>query len=127
VIQDVLRACLALLLASSGVLHFLRPRWFLRIMPPSLPWPLLLVHVSGAFELLGAIGLLQPDPRLRSLAGFCVVALLVAIFPANVYQALAGIPFGRKPAHPAVLWGRLPLQAVLIWIAWSTTRSADRP
>jgi uncharacterized membrane protein len=127
VIRDALRAFLALLLASSGVLHFLRPRWFLRIMPPALPRPLLLVHASGACELLGAVGLLYPDPGLRALAGWGVVALLVAIFPANVYQALAGIPFGRRPAHPAVLWGRLPLQAVLIWIAWWTTRPGPAP
>ena len=104
------RYALALLFVGAGVLHFLRPATYLAIMPPQLPQPLLLVQLSGVAEVLGGLGLLQS--RSRRLAGWGLLALLVAVFPANVYMALI-----HEQLHiPGwVAWGRLPLQPVIMW------------
>ena len=107
------RYALALLFVGAGLLHFLRPATYLAIMPPQLPQPLLLVYLSGVFELLGGLGLLPA--RTRRLAGWGLLALLVAVFPANVYMALI-----HEQLHiPGwVAWGRLPLQPLLMWWVW---------
>ncbi|MCI1188275.1 DoxX family membrane protein [Hymenobacter sp. DH14] len=104
------RYALALLFVGAGLLHFLRPATYLAIMPPQLPQPLLLVYLSGLAELLGGLGLLPVQTR--RLAGWGLLALLVAVFPANVYMALI-----HEQLHiPGwVAWGRLPLQPVIMW------------
>ncbi|MDO7886019.1 DoxX family protein [Hymenobacter cheonanensis] len=108
-----LRYGLALLFVSAGVLHFVRPAPFLRIVPPALPAPGLLVLLSGAAEVVGGLGLLLPATR--RLAGWGLLALLAAVFPANVYMVgLAGAL--HIPAW--VLWARLPLQPLLMWAVW---------
>ena len=111
------RYALALLFVGAGVLHFLRPATYLAIMPPALPAPLALVYVSGFFELAGGLGLLPS--RTRRLAGWGLLALLVAVFPANVYMALI-----HEQLHiPGwVAWGRLPLQLPLLWWVWRVMR-----
>ena len=111
------RYALALLFVGAGVLHFLRPATYLAIMPPALPAPLALVYVSGFFELVGGLGLLPA--RTRRLAGWGLLALLVAVFPANVYMALI-----HEQLHiPGwVAWGRLPLQLPLLWWVWRVMR-----
>lgn len=111
------RYALALLFVGAGVLHFLRPATYLAIMPPALPAPLALVYVSGFFELVGGLGLLPS--RTRRLAGWGLLALLVAVFPANVYMALI-----HEQLHiPGwVAWGRLPLQLPLLWWVWRVIR-----
>ena len=111
------RYALVLLFVGAGVLHFLRPATYLAIMPPLLPQPLLLVHLSGVAEVLGGLGLLWS--RTRRLAGWGLLALLVAVFPANVYMALM-----HEQLHiPGwVAWGRLPLQPVIMWWAWRVLR-----
>ncbi len=81
---------LASLFIVSGILHFLFPDTYVRIVPPILPWPMLLVGLSGVAEIMGGIGLLVP--RLRRAAGYGLALLLVAIFPANIYMAVAHIP-----------------------------------
>jgi uncharacterized membrane protein len=112
----------------AGVLHFLLPELYVQIIPPVLPAPLALVYLSGLAEIAVGIGLLLP--RTRRLAAWATVALLVAIFPANVYMAthgvvIEGMPGGGDPSA-AVRWGRLPLQAVLIlWALWYTRPSTD--
>ncbi len=75
----------------SGSLHWIAPAPLLKIMPPFLPCPLRLVQISGAAEILGAIGLLLP--RFRRAAGFGLAALLVAVFPANIYMAVGHVSF----------------------------------
>ena len=109
---------LAVAFVGAGVLHFVRPHVFEAIVPPYLPAPRLLVLVSGAAEVLGGVGLLVP--AVRPWAGWGLVALLVAVFPANVYMATAAERFaGVAPAW--ALWARLPLQAVLIgWVWWAS-------
>ncbi|MBC5824741.1 MAG: DoxX family protein [Candidatus Eremiobacteraeota bacterium] len=100
----------------AGTLHFVRPHVYARIVPPQLGHPLLLVYVSGCCEILGAIALLVP--RLRKAAGYGLLALLCAVYPANIYMALHPEVF-RDIAAPAALWLRLPLQFVLMaWVWW---------
>ena len=103
----------------TGTLHFLRPDPFLRIVPPALPCPLGLVYLSGFFELAGAVGLLIP--RLQRAVVYGLVALLIAVLPANVYMAIAPIKFGGFLDHPLYRWVRIPFQGVLIaWVLWCT-------
>ncbi len=111
------RFALVLLFVGAGALHFIRPGIYLRIMPPALPAPLLLVYLSGLFEILGGLGLLWP--RTRQLAGWGLLALLVAVFPANVYMAQAHQELG-VPGWLA--WGRLPLQLPLLAWVWRASR-----
>lgn len=112
---------LAVLFVAAGVNHFINPAFYVAIMPPYLPAPELLVYVSGFFEIVGGLGVLMR--RYRSAAGWGLVALLVAVFPANLHMALHPEQFASVPAW--VLYARLPLQAVFIaWAYWATRRAA---
>ena len=112
----------ALLLASvfyigAGMMHFIRPESYLKLMPPFIPWHAALVQLSGLCEILGGLGLLHP--KTRRMAGWGLVALLVAVFPANLYMATNPVEAGAAAMSPMIRWGRLPLQALLIWwIDW---------
>ena len=100
---------------AAGANHFIFPKFYLSIMPPYLPWPLELVYVSGAAEIAGGIGVLVPATR--RLAGWGLIALLIAVFPANIHVALHGM--GGSFPH-WLLWARLPLQIVFIaWAYWT--------
>ena len=72
-----------------------------------------MVEISGAAEIAGGIGLLIP--ALRRAAAWGLVALLIAVFPANIYMAADNIQFTARPLSPALLWGRLLLQPLFIW------------
>ena len=98
-----------------GVLHFSHEAFFVRMMPEFLPWPVALVWVSGVFEILGGLGLLIP--RTRRLASWGILALLVAVFPANLHMWLHAHEFADigTPTDFAI---RLPMQAVLAAIAY---------
>lgn len=115
--QSISRAILATFFIGAGITHFTHPAGFLRIVPPYLPAPLLLVYLSGAAELAGGLGLLIPATR--RWAAWGLLALLIAVFPANVYMLQthgAGLPVPMW-----ALWLRLPLQLVLMgWVWWST-------
>jgi uncharacterized membrane protein len=106
---------------TVGVLHFVTPEPFARIVPPWLPWARALVYASGVAEIALGAGLLFP--RLRGLSALGLVALYVAVFPANVHMALHGVSlFEGQPPPPAwALYARLPLQGLLIanalWLA----------
>lgn len=112
---------LGLLMMTVGTMHFVEPEPFMRIVPPPLP-PLATVYLSGVFEFLGGLGLLIP--RTRRAAAWGLVALYLAVFPANIYMAVQGIQL--DPANPMPGWGawlRLPFQAVFIaWAFWFTGR-----
>jgi uncharacterized membrane protein len=119
--KRALRVVLAVAMVAIGIAHFANPDPFVKIVPAFLPAPLLLVQVSGFFEIAGGVGLLVE--RTRVAAAWGLVALYVAVFPANVNQAVNGISF--DPAHPipqALLWARLPFQALFIAWAWWMTR-----
>ncbi len=111
------RYTLALIFMAAGLWHFLHPATYLAIMPPALPQPLALVYASGFFEILGGLGLLFA--RTRHMAGWGLLALLVAVFPANVHMALIHEQLGI-PGW--VAWGRLPLQLPLLWWVWRVMR-----
>jgi uncharacterized membrane protein len=111
----------------AGILHFLVPGVYVQIVPPVFPAPSALVYLSGLAEIAVGIGLLIP--RTRRYAAWATIALLVAVFPANVYMATSGvvvegIPGGGDPSA-LVRWGRLPLQAVLVLWAFWYTRPSD--
>ncbi len=115
----IFKAVLALFMIFGGVMHFVKPEIYVRIMPGYLPAPLALVYISGFFEILGGVGLMIP--ALTPYAAWGLIALFVAIFPANINMAVNQIPFA--PGHPAwIAWARLPLQAVLIAWAWAYTK-----
>ena len=114
----------AALFVTTGVLHFLRPEPYLKIMPPYIPYHREMVFWSGVGEIAGGIGLLIP--RLRRASAWGLVVLLVAVFPANVYMATDRIQVGSRPWPEWALWGRLPFQAVFIaWVLWCS-KPADK-
>lgn len=116
----LVRLALAALFLYVGWLHLVRPEPFLKIMPPYLPWHAQLVFWSGVFEILGGAGLLVP--RLSRLAAWGLVALLVAVFPANLYMATSGVQIDGFPSQPWMAWTRLPFQAVFIALCLWPTR-----
>jgi uncharacterized membrane protein len=115
-LRAVARALLSAGFIVAGANHFVQPDFYRSIMPPYLPWHAPLVALSGLAEVgLGALLLLS---RFRPLASWGLVALLVAVFPANLQMALHSELYRPLPAW--LLWLRLPLQAVLIWLVrWS--------
>lgn len=113
--RAVLRLLLAFAMVAVGVLHFTSPDFFVRIVPRWLPAPLLLVHVSGVFEILGGVGLLVPRARRFSAIG--LVALYIAVFPANVNMAVNDIQPVDGHFPNWAMWLRLPMQ--LLIIAWA--------
>ena len=101
----------------AGLNHFVNPAFYLRIMPPYLPWHTFLVYLSGFFEI--ALGLLVIVPKLTRIAAWGLIALLIAVFPANIHMAMNTNLY--PDINPIILWLRLPLQAVLVaWAYWYT-------
>jgi len=113
-VKSTTRVLFGVAFVLAGVNHFANPDFYVRIMPPYLPWPLALVYVSGIAE--AALGALLLVPRWSRVAAWGLVALLVAIFPANLHMAMNPQAFPDMP--PLLLYLRLPLQAVLILWAW---------
>lgn len=114
-----LKVLFAAFFVLAGVGHFANPNFFLKIMPPYLPWHRELVYLSGGLEIL--LGLLLLIPRFQRHAAWGLIALLIAVFPANIYlyqnQHLL-------PASPTMHLLRLPFQGVLILWAYAYTRPA---
>ena len=98
----------------AGVMHFVIPRTYMRIMPPYIPRHREMVYASGVAEIAGGLGLIPR--RTRRLAGWWLIATLVAVFPANLHMALHPEEFREVPGGKVSLWARLPFQAV--FIAW---------
>ncbi|MBY0458873.1 MAG: DoxX family protein [Gemmataceae bacterium] len=123
--RPAMKWVLGLLFVAAGVNHFVKPEIYAKIMPPYLPWHAELVLVSGVCEVLGGIGLLVP--RLTRVAAWGLVALLVAVFPANVHMALhPEIGAELFPVAPEfVWWVRLPVQ--LLFIAWAGWYARPEP
>jgi len=107
---------LILFFIAAGINHFVHPNVYVRIVPPWLPAPALLVQISGVCEIVGGIGVLLPSTRRFS--GIALIVLLVAVFPANVQMAQHPGLYADIAAAPA-FYIRLPLQLVLIaWVWW---------
>jgi uncharacterized membrane protein len=104
---------------AAGTWHFIKPGFYLKIMPPYILWHVQMVFLSGVFEILGGLGLVIPQTR--RLAAWGLVALLIAVFPANIFMATNPIEAGAVSIAPALRWGRLPLQLLLAWwLLWCT-------
>jgi uncharacterized membrane protein len=107
---------LAALFAVAGILHFTSPAFFVRIVPTWVPDAEMAVLLSGVAEIAGAFGLLVKATR--QAAAWGLIALLVAVFPANVHMLRMAMADGSSAVMQAVLWARLPLQPVLMWWLW---------
>jgi uncharacterized membrane protein len=113
-------AALAGIFATSGVIHLVKPELYEPIMPEAVPSHREVIYASGVLELACAAGLLSR--RTRSLAGWASVALLLAVYPANLKMAADAARSGR-PGFQAVAYARLPLQLPMIWSAYKAARS----
>ena len=113
---------LAAFFIRAGVGHFTDAAFFLAIVPPWLPHPLLMVQISGVAEIAGGVGILIP--QLRRLAGWGLLALLVAVYPANIHMALHPELFPQMTE--TALYARLPFQFVFAaWVWWATKPDAS--
>jgi uncharacterized membrane protein len=121
-LKHVMKWLLGLLFVAAGVNHFVHPDFYVKIMPPYLPWHHELVALSGIAEVV--LGVLVLIPKTTAPAAWGLIALLCAVFPANLHMALNSELF--PDLAPAVLWARLPLQGVLIAWAWWFTRGRER-
>lgn len=121
-LKIILKYLLCAFFVVAGLNHFINPALYLKIMPPYLPWRLFLVYLSGFFEV--ALGLLLLAPAFSRAAAWGLIALLVAVFPANIQMAIN--PELYPDISPLALWLRLPLQAVFIAWAFWYTRPANR-
>jgi uncharacterized membrane protein len=111
----------------AGVMHFVNPDFYLEIMPPYLAWHAELVFLSGVAEVVLGVAVLVP--RTRRLAAWGIIALLIAVFPANLHMAVSQIRPEHAPEFmtqsmndPLMVWWRLPMQGVLALWAWWYTR-----
>tara|TARA_R110002111_G_scaffold100976_6_gene156467 strand:+ start:24392 stop:24802 length:411 start_codon:yes stop_codon:yes gene_type:complete len=119
--KSISKFILAIFMIGAGTMHFVNPEFYMKIMPPYLPFHKELVLISGVCEIL--LGILLLIPKYSRLAAWGIIALLFAVFPANVYlyqnQEIL-------PASPIIHLLRLPLQGVFILWAYWHTRSPKR-
>jgi uncharacterized membrane protein len=124
ILKLALRLVFALFFVGAGINHFLRTGFYLRMMPPYVPFHLSAVYASGVAEI--ALGLLLLVPQTTVVAAWGIIALLVAVFPANVQMALHPDTFPEFT--PAALWIRLPLQPLMMaWAFWLTRHDQKKP
>ena len=109
--KRILVVLASLFFIASGVLHFAKPTTYLKIMPPYIPWHLAMVHISGICECLGGFGLLLPATR--RVAAWALVALMIGVFPANVYMATNPVETGTSAIPAAIRWGVYPFSLSL--------------
>ncbi|MBP5975428.1 DoxX family protein [Brasilonema sp. CT11] len=122
-LKELLRVILAVSIIIVGVTHFTSGDQYVRIVPPQLPYPLGLVYLSGFYEILGGIGLLVPPVSQATAWG--LIALFIAVYPANINMAVNHIPIDNVPNSPWLQAIRLPFQAVFIAWAWWYTQPSD--
>jgi uncharacterized membrane protein len=109
----------AAVFTAAGALHFLVPRPYEKIVPPALGNARAIVYASGVAEIAGGLGALPR--RLRPWAGLWLIAVLVGVFPANVYHAVAADRTAGQPVPRPLLWLRLPLQGLFVAWVWRAT------
>jgi uncharacterized membrane protein len=121
VVKAIVRTLFGVAFVFAGTNHFTNRDFFVSIVPPYLPWPEAVVYVSGIAEI--ALGMLLIVPKTSRLAAWGLIALLIAVFPANIHMAMNPNLYPTIPRSALLL--RLPLQGVLIAIAyWFTRRPA---
>ena len=116
IIKSVLIIISSIFYVIVGIKHFIDPEYFLSIVPPYLPCHLELVYISGLFEVL--FGLLILLPKYRYYGAIGLILLLLAVFPANIYLAQSKEAQEAIGATQQIATWRLPIQGVLIWIAF---------
>jgi uncharacterized membrane protein len=133
--KQTFRVILSVCIIVAGMLHFIAPEQFIKIVPGLLPYPAAIVYISGFFEILGGIGLLIPAVSqaalpLRQLcwrrtpvrAAWGLLLLFIAVYPANINMAVNHIKIANIPDANWFQAIRLPFQFVLIAWAWWLTR-----
>jgi uncharacterized membrane protein len=125
-VKTILKFVFAAFFVSAGVLHFARPEFFLKIMPDYIPQSLHApcVYISGLFEIV--LGALLLVPRMQQRAAWGLIALLIAVFPANIFMYQHQTEVAPDVSPTLLLW-RLPLQGVMIALAYWYTRPARQP
>jgi uncharacterized membrane protein len=121
--KEVLRWLYGVLFALAGANHFLHTDFYVSIMPPYLSWPVALVYVSGVCEF--ALGIALLFKRTQVLAAWGMIALIVAVTPANLHMAMHADLYPQYSS--TALWVRMPLQIVLLAWAFWYTRPVERP
>ena len=111
---------LAIFFIYFGIDHFINPDFYLSIMPPSFPFHEEAVYISGFFEIIGGIGVLVH--RFRKIARWGLFALLIAVYPANIYMAITPNAFPDIPVY--MLYFRLALQFLFFYWAYTVTRES---
>jgi uncharacterized membrane protein len=122
--KELLRVIFAVSLIIVGITHFTVADQYVKIVPPQLPYPLGLVYLSGFYEILGGIGLLVPP--LSQATAWGLIALFIAVFPANINMAINHIKIDHIPDSTFLYYARLPFQAVFIAWAWWYTKPVDK-
>src|SRR5215470_12829140 len=117
--RTISRWLLTVFMVAAGSNHFVSPDAYVAMVPSMLPEPRLLVDISGLAEILGGVGLIMPATR--RLAAWGLIALFIAVFPANLNMAIHHLPLAGHPVPSWALWARLPVQVLLIWWASSFT------
>ena len=105
---------MTLFYTMAGTNHFINPDWYVRIVPPILPFKTAIVYISGILEII--LGTLLIFPKRRFIASWGLILLLVAVYPANIYVALTNGEV--MDTTPLIAWGRLPFQFVFIGLAY---------
>jgi uncharacterized membrane protein len=123
--QASVRVGLAAMLLFTASAHFTSMRHDLaRMVPSGIPYPMAVILFTGVCEVMGAVGLLVP--RLRLAAGLALIVFFIAVLPANIHAAMAGITLGGRPPTPLAL--RIPMQVAFIALTWwSAVRPSGRP
>ncbi len=122
-LKKIFKWILGIGMIAAGANHFVNPEFYLKVMPPYLPAPLFLIYLSGFFQI--ALGVLLLIPKFTRLAAWGIIALLIAVYPANIYMAMNAELFSEYSR--ILLYLRLPLQLVFIRWAFSyTKKAADR-
>jgi uncharacterized membrane protein len=111
----------------AGVMHFVMPDSLLAYFPDWVPYPELLNYGTGLIEIVGGLALLVPRPRIHRVAGRLLALYLVAVFPANVYVAVADVTVPGLPDVWWYPWARLPFQALFIWWVLRSTSPEPAP
>ena len=116
--KNLLLYVMAIVYVAAGLNHFINPKFYTRIMPPWLPYPLMLVNISGVCEI--AFSLLLIPAATRAIGAWLIILLLIAVFPANIQMSVNYWKYHNPYFWVTLL--RLPLQFVLIWWAWVYTK-----
>jgi uncharacterized membrane protein len=121
--MKLIRALCGPFFVFAGVMHFIKPRFYLQMMPEWLPAHEAMNYLSGAAEVAGGLALISPEPKIRRAGGWFTLLVLAAVYPANINMALNADQFPKVPGGQAALVARLPFQAVFAAWVWSAMKT----